>query len=119
MTDTIESAFITMAGGFVGGLIAGGIAIWIEHRRGQTERIKLLSGYTSLVEVERARIQSYVELWRCLDGISTYRPTEIVSRLLNVQENLQKWYYAAGGGLLIAGAAEREESTKAAFLCRP
>src|SRR2546428_3243487 len=70
----------------------------------------------STPEVERTRIQVYTELWKCLEGISSYHSSaEIVQNLPQVQSKLQEWYYTNGGGLLIAGSADVRESTKAAF----
>jgi hypothetical protein len=101
-----------MLGSAVGALVAlaGSVRTYrIEHR-------KLISSWTKSDEVEKARINAYRELWRCLGGISTFNNRdEIVRNLPAVQKRLYDWYYDGAGGLFLTGAAEESNSTKAAF----
>jgi hypothetical protein len=111
MQDDLSKVLIAIVG-FIGGLLVAGINLFVERRKYRIEMAKLMSA----AEVEKARIEAYKELWKCLDGISTWHtPAEIVKNLPEVQKKLQDWYYRQGGGLLIGGSAENEESTKAAF----
>jgi hypothetical protein len=115
MQQEILTALIGVIGVLIGGLIAGVISIWAEKQRYKTERVRLISSFTSASEVEKVRIQAYTDLWSRLGRISTYRLDEIVKNLPGVQEQLQDWYYHRGGGLVIEGSFEQKESTKAAF----
>jgi hypothetical protein len=115
MPNEILSALIAALGGLIGGATGAGISLGIERSKHKMERARFLSSMTSVSEVEKARIESYTELWSCLDGISTHRPSEITQNLPKVQEKMQNWYYNRGGGLLITGSAKHNQSTKAAF----
>ena len=115
MEKELLTALISAIGGLLGAMIGAGISIWAERQKSRIERAKFLTSLTSVSEIEKARIQAYTDLWTCLDGISTFRPDDIVDNLLKVQERLQDWYYGRGGGLTIAGSASNTESTKAAF----
>lgn len=112
MQDNLLQGIIGAIGGLVGGFLAAGINLLIERRKYKLELVKLMS----TAEVEKARVQAYTELWKCLEGISTWHSgAEIVKNLPQVQSKLQEWYYTKGGGLLIEGSAENKASTKAAF----
>jgi hypothetical protein len=115
MEKEILTALVSALGGLLGGMLGAGMSIWTERQKSRIERAKFLASLTSVSEIEKARIQAYTELWTCLNGISTFRPDEIVDNLPKVQERLQDWYYRRGGGLTIAGSASNMESTKAAF----
>ena len=99
----VSSALLSTVGALLGGMIGAGISIWVERQKSRIERAKFLASLTSVSEIEKARIQAYTELWACFDGISTFRPKEIVNNLPKVQERLQEWYYRGGGGLTIGG----------------
>jgi hypothetical protein len=78
--------------------------------------VKLISSWARSEELEKARIDAYRELWKCLGGISTFNPTdEIVRNLPRVQRRLHDWYYDGGGGLWLTGAAGQLNSPKASF----
>ena len=109
MTSSLPQIFFGGICVIIAALIAGSVAIINEVRKNRLELAKL----TISSEVEKARIIAYMDLWKCLDGISTFYGREkIVANLADVQANLQQWYYARGGGLLIGGSSENRESTK-------
>lgn len=112
----MDSEIITsLAGGLLGGLLAGIITVWAERKKYRIERAKLLATAHAATDMQAFRIRAYTDLWRCLEGISTYRPDEIVSNLRSVQDKMAHWYYPQGGGLILSGSFEQEGSTKAAF----
>ncbi len=112
MQGNLLQGIIGAVSGIIGGFLAAGINLFIERRKYKLELMKLMS----TAEVEKARVQAYTELWKCLEGISTWHSRgDMVKNLPQVQSSLQEWYYTKGGGLLIGGSAENKESTKAAF----
>lgn len=116
MDQTFLSGAIPAAEALIGGL-AGALATYmVSSQNYKLERTKLIRSLGKSVEVEKARIAAYVELWKRLGPISTYQSAEeIVANLPAAQAKLQEWYYDQGGGLLLLGAAENRTSAKAAF----
>lgn len=115
MPDGILPVIIGAGGGLVGSLIGASISFWIERSRQRTDRAKFIAELSTVSEVEKSRIQAYISLWSCFDGLSTRRPHEMVVNLPKAQDKLQDWYYLCGGGLLLAGTYRQVGSTKAAF----
>jgi hypothetical protein len=115
MDDAILVALIGAASGFFGAVIGACATLWVDRTRAKHERAKLLGELTAVPELQRARLEAYRDLWRCLEGISTREPERIVSNLRSVQDRLQEWYYAKGGGLFLQGKVGMSGSTKDVF----
>jgi hypothetical protein len=101
-------------------LIAAGIGALctyiVSARSHRFENLKLISSWAKSEELEKARIDAYRELWKCLGGISTFNHRdEIIRNLPGVQRRLHDWYYGGGGGLWLTGAAGQLNSPKASF----
>jgi len=116
MDQTTLNAVISASAGFFGA-VAGTVISYVNVRRGQLlEEVKLLASWHHSAQAEDAKVRAYVELWKCLEPISTRNPPDkIVSRLPEAQQRLQDWYYKQGGGLLIAGSVCDPATAKGAF----
>jgi hypothetical protein len=116
MSNELLAAIIAAAGGLTGGLIGTSLSFWVERSKQKIERAKFISDLNTTSELERQRIEAYVNLWSCFDGLSTKHPQDMAINLPNAQEKLQDWYYRHGGGLILAGTYHQGDgSTKAAF----
>jgi hypothetical protein len=113
-SDSITAAIMVSSSALVGSLLGIGfthVSSVLGHR---LERSKIIVPWITRDELEKARIESYRDLWTCLGGISTYHSSDkIAQNLSSVQKQLQEWYYDKGGGLFIA--SKEPFSSKAAF----
>jgi hypothetical protein len=116
LPESLVVALIPALGALLGGAVAALVAFGASARSYRLEHRKLISSWTKPEEIEKARINIYRELWRCLGDISTFNNQDhIVRNLPAVQKRLYDWYYDGAGGLFLTGAAEESNSTKAAF----
>jgi len=115
LSASIVTTFLPTVGALLGSIIGAIVTYRVSTRSYRLDRLRVISSWTKSEELERARISAYRELWRCLGGISTHSPTDIVRNLASVQSRLQEWYYDGGGGLFLTGAAEEGGSTKSSF----
>jgi hypothetical protein len=109
------TAFFPTAGALLGSAVGAVVTYMVSSRTYRLDRLKLISSWAKSEEVEKARVASYRDLWKCLGGISTHSTDDIAKNLHSVQERLQDWYYNSGGGLFLTGATEKGGSTKACF----
>ncbi len=109
MLAKIPIEILTAASGLFGATLGAIITFIGQRSASRSTRLQMLSELTSIGEVEKARIASYLELWKILAGASV-REEHMTQRLHDLQDQLQNWYYTKGGGLLIGGGA-----TKLAF----
>jgi hypothetical protein len=107
MESDILKTIIGAIGGLIVGIFAAGISLIVERRKYKIELAKLMSSLNSVSEVEKARIEAYRILWGHLEGISTWRPQDIIGNLPKAQDRLQDWYYRQGGGLIIGAPLKR------------
>jgi hypothetical protein len=108
----ISTSLVNLASGLIGSLLGATASYVASARSYRLERAKLLGILSKSEELEKTRIASYRELWKCFGGISSHAPHDIVGNLNSVQEKLQSWYYDGGGGLFLTGSASKSDTLK-------